>query len=70
MTLTIEQRLWKHMNTSLIDLCAQMGICKTRGRWSNRNYARYLAVSRELHRLKLAGVVKFVRGKGAGWRLV
>lgn len=38
-------------------------------KWSRRRVENYHAISGELQRMQLAGVVKFVGGKGAGWRL-
>lgn len=52
-------------------ICACLGIERNRkGGWSNAAYAKYAAVGSALQRLKRAGKVRYVTGKGAGWKLV
>jgi hypothetical protein len=52
-------------------ICAQIGINRNRrGSWSNTAYRKYGLIGRALQKMKRAGKVEYVGGKGAGWKLV
>lgn len=59
----------RNARASLADV-SNMMLGAPLGRWSNRRYRQYNQISAELQRMKRDGVVKYVGGKGAGWRLV